>query len=408
MKIQLKILSLAVLVSACSYLVHPIAGNFNEDPEEAKKELSPEAKKILDNTFKDLDPKCLIDTHLHAVGNGEDNSGNWVNADMASLFAPYKKLQFNVYLSASGISDLDKVESQYNKRLITLLESEPRYGRAFLLAFDYHRDENGNIDKSHTSFHIENDYIMKVTSAHPRLMPAISIHPDRPDAISELERFGKAGVRLMKWLPNAMRIDPSNPKHKKFYETMIKYNIILLSHAGVEKAVEGEAYQELGNPLRLRYPLSLGVKVIAAHAASRGLCIDTDDEKKPHVDCFDLFWRLFQDKKWEGKLFADNSGLTIHARLGKPLDVLLEHPEVHHRLMNGSDYPLPAINILYRTSQLLREGYLTEDEASALNEIYKFNPLVFDLAMKRTLRHPKTGQQFKPEAFMMPKELGCF
>ncbi len=133
-----------------------------------------------------------------------------------------------------------------------------------------------------------------------------------------------------------------------------------------------------------------------------------DDPKKPHVDCFDLFWRMFQEKEWKDNLFADISGLTIHARLGKPLDVLLEHPEVHERLMNGSDYPLPAINILYRTSQLRDQGYLTEAQADGLNEIYKFNPLVFDMAMKRTLKHPKTGQKFLPQAFTVPKALNCF
>lgn len=396
------------MLNSCSYLVHPIAGNFSDDPEQAKSELSPAGQKVLDETFKDLDPECLIDVHLHAVGSGENNSGNWVNEEMASILAPYKKLQFNVYMSASSITDIEHAESQYNRRLAQLLASEPRYGRAFLLAFDWHRDENGVIDQSHTSFHIDNDYVYKVASAHPRLMPAISIHPDRTDALSELERFGKLGVKLVKWLPNAMRINPSDPKHEAFYKIMKKYNMILLSHAGVEKAVEGEVYQEMGNPLHLRYPLSLGVKVIAAHAASRGQCIDLDDPAKVHADCFDLFWRLFQDKKWDGKLFADVSGLTIHARVGKPLDVLLQHPEVHHRLMNGSDYPLPAINILYRTSQLKSLGYLTEEEADALNEIYKFNPLVFDLAMKRTLHHPTTGQKFLPEAFTMPKELGCF
>ena len=405
---SIKVLSCLVLLSACSYLVHPIAGNFNDDPEQAKLELSPAATKLLDETFKDLDKGCLVDVHVHAVGNGEDNSGNWVNQDMASIFAPYKRLQFNVYLSASGIDDLDHVESQYNKRLLRLLETEPRYGKIFMLAFDWHRDESGKIHKDHSSFHIDNDYVVKVAQSSKRIMPAISLHPDQENALSELERFGKAGVKLMKWLPNAMRIDPANKKHEAFYKIMKKYNMILLSHAGVEKAVEGEVYQELGNPLRLRYPLSLGLKVIAAHAASRGQCIDMDDPNKAHVECFDLFWRMFNEKKWENNLFADISGLTIHARLGKPLDVLLEHPEIHHRLMNGSDYPLPAINILYRTSQLEDQGYLTEDEAEALDEIYKFNPLVFDLAMKRTLRHPKTGQKFLPEAFTMPKELGCF
>ena len=143
MKVVIKLVLALCLLSACSYLVHPIAGNFNDDPEQAKLELSPAAKKLLDETFEGLDSDCLVDVHVHAVGNGEENSGNWVNEEMASIFSPYKKLQFNVYLSASDVTDLDHVESQYNKRLLSLLETEPRYGSIFLPASAWPRYESG-------------------------------------------------------------------------------------------------------------------------------------------------------------------------------------------------------------------------------------------------------------------------
>ena len=71
--------------------------------------------------------------------------------------------------------------------------------------------------------------------------------------------------------------------------------------------------------------------------------------------------------------------------------------------MNGSDYPLPAINWIYRTSQWKDQGYITDSERESLNQIYHYNPLLFDFVSKRTLHHPKTGMQLRPEIFICQK-----
>ena len=73
--------------------------------------------------------------------------------------------------------------------------------------------------------------------------------------------------------------------------------------------------------------------------------------------------------------------------------------------MNGSDYPLPAINILYKTSQLSDLGFITEKEEELLNEIYSYNPILFDFVLKRTMRSPSTGKRLRPEAFTLPENL---
>jgi mannonate dehydratase len=87
-------------------------------------------------------------------------------------------------------------------------------------------------------------------------------------------------------------------------------------------------------------------------------------------------------------------------RMPVPLATLLKRQDLHSRLVNGSDYPLPAINSLIWTRALVRDGFITAAERQALNEIYDYNPLLFDFVLKRTVRHPETKQRLAASVFM--------
>jgi hypothetical protein len=234
----------------------------------------------------------------------------------------------------------------------------------------------------------------------------MSVHPYRRDAITALERWAGRGGTMVKWLPNAMGIDPSDPRCDPFYQRMRELGVVLLSHAGEEKAVEAEEDQRLGNPLHLRRPLDHGVRVIAAHCASLGRNPDLDDPARPLVPSFELFMRLMEDKRYEGLLFGDISAMTQRNRIGGPLTTILARPDLHTRLVNGSDYPLPAINVVISTGALVRGGYITRRERAGLNEIYDYNPLLFDFVLKRTLRHPGTGRRLPASIFQAHPALG--
>ena len=181
---------------------------------------------------------------------------------------------------------------------------------------------------------------------------------------------------------------------------MKKYRMILLSHTGEEQAVEAEENQRLGNPLLLRRPLELGIRVIMAHSASLGTCDDVDHGGGKSADCFDLFLRLMDEVKYRGLLFGEISSMTQFNRMPGPLAKLLTRQDLHPRLVNGSDYPLPAINALIRTRSLASQDFITTGERQSLNEIYDHNPLLFDFVLKRTLRHPKTRQKLAASIFM--------
>ena len=65
--------------------------------------------------------------------------------------------------------------------------------------------------------------------------------------------------------------------------------------------------------------------------------------------------RLIEDERYRGQLYSDISAMTQFNRSDK-LVALLRRSDLHSQLINGSDYPLPAINALVRTGTLVESG----------------------------------------------------
>lgn len=385
-------------------LIHRVGGAFTHKPEEIK-DISSKAGDLVKRSFDDIDPALLVDYHTHLVGIGTGASGAFVNPKMRTWRHPFHRLKFKVYVSAGGVTDEHDADRQIVERLSRLISNIEGHGKYRLLAFDknYYRDGNENLEK--TEFHVPNDYVFTVAAAHPDLFePVISVNPYRAYALDDLERGRKSGARMVKWLPNAMGIDPSDELCDPFYQKMKQLGLVLLSHGGEEKAVEAEEDQKFGNPLLLRRALDHGVKVIVAHCAGLGNNEDLDDPQRKRIPNFDLFLRLMSEKRYEDLLFADISAMTQYNRAGA-VRTILAREDLHERLVNGSDYPLPAINLLIRTGGLVKQGYITEEERASLNEIYDYNPLLFDFVLKRALKLPGTGKRLPPSVFMANRGL---
>ena len=394
-------------------LIHSIGGAFTKQPEELNSKLSIKSSDLVKRAFDDVDPEKLIDHHVHIAGLGVGGTNAFVNRKMLTWRHPFHRLKLKVYMSSAGVSDEESADPQAAARLAALVVSIKDHGKHRLLAFDknYRRDGSVNLEK--TEFYVPNEYVFELAERYPDLfVPNISVNPYRPDAIEELEKWARRGARIVKWLPNAMGIDPSDPKCDAFYQKMKELDLILLSHGGEEKAVEAEEDQKLGNPLLLRRALDHGVKVIVAHCAGLGSNEDLDspERKQPNrkqIANFDLFLRLMNEKRYSGLLFGEISAMTQFNRSGKPLQTMLAREDLHERLVNGSDYPLPAVNLLIRTRPLVKQGYINNSEAESLKEIYDYNPLLFDFVLKRTLRLPGTSHSFPASVFMVNRALNA-
>ncbi|MEO8326010.1 MAG: amidohydrolase family protein [Nitrospirota bacterium] len=399
------------VVSAFCVSCDLLGGAFDHEPKDLENEVSAEARTLIDQAFKSIQGETLRDYHIHMLGMNENINGTFVNEDWQSPWGGLIHFfQFEIYKSGADITDEQQADVQYLARLKDLIQFMPERGKFGIMAFDYFHDEEGRSHRELSTFHVPNEYVMTLAKKDPDMFfPIISIHPYRENATTTLRHYAQQGVRFVKWLPNAMGIDPASDtmqdKLDPYYRIMKEYDMVLISHTGVEAATEAEEYQRLGNPLLLKKPLDMGVKVVMAHVASLGEC-----EKEEVAICLpgtpyvDLAIQMLEDPKYTGLVFADISALTQYNRHHN-LDKILSKSSIHSKLINGSDYPLPAINIMIQTRSLVSSGHINSEERDALNEIYDYNPLLFDFVLKRTLRHSKTGARFPPSVFVEHPDL---
>jgi mannonate dehydratase len=241
----------------------------------------------------------------------------------------------------------------------------------------------------------------------PTFKPVASVHPHRPNAISELQRVAELGVRHLKWLPPAQHIDPADPRLDPFYRAMARLGIALLSHTGKEHTLRvADGDEDLGNPLRLRHALDAGVTVVMLHAGREGEEeSDTSNAGGPR-SYFERFLEMMRDPSYRGRLFGEISVLP-YVGTQDELATIFTDRNLRCRMLDGSDYPNPALNIVRMLSTKLFESrgplrWSAAEQLStlrarrdALDTIRRQNPILYDFVLKRSLRIRINGR-FEP------------
>lgn len=360
---------------------------------------------IVARAFDGIDPAKAIDAHVHLLGDGGRPGGAWIGEQMLSPRNPLQYARYRFFLNASCVQPGEDAGRAFIDRLLACHRAALPGSRLMLLAFDQVYDANGRERPETTAFHVPDAYTRAVASRYPgEFVWAASVHPYRADAVEALDAAVAGGALAVKWLPNAMGIDPVSPGCDPLYEALARRRIPLLTHGGRERAVRGAGADELGNPLRLRRALDHGVRVIVAHCASFGTGVDLDaGPGGPVVPNVDLFARLMDDPRYERLLTGDISALMQSNRTATALGKVLERTEWHDRLLNGSDYPLPGVPALFDLDDMVAHGFLPADTVPVLEEIQDHNPLLFDFVLKRTVsRH---GVRFAPGVFETARHL---
>lgn len=334
-----------------------------------------------------IDPTQVWDCHVHLAGLGDGGSGIVIGPQLSSLRHPLRYAQRLFYLNASCARHAPgQVDAAYAARLLNLCDAMPAGFKVLLFAFERFHDENGRPEVERTSFYIPNAWAARLAREFPaRFAWAASVHPYRADAVDALHASLADGARAVKWLPAAMGMDPASERCEAFYRALAAQRVPLIVHCGDEKAVQGGGTHHLGNPLRLRRALDAGVRVIVAHCATLGEDVDLDrGEHGPRRPSFELLLRLFEEPR-AATLYGDISAIAQRNRKIAVIRTLLERDDLHGRLLQGSDYPLPGIVPLTSPSALARNGLLPADAVADLASLREHNPLLFDFTLKRLL-----------------------
>jgi hypothetical protein len=273
--------------------------------------------------------KSLIDCHVHLAALPDGDNGCFISPKL--LKSPL--FRFLLWKHELSPAHPREANQRYLEHLLTELRASRHVQKAVLLGMDGFYDQTGLLNRQQTDFLIGNDYVFKTVREHPDVFLAgPSINPQRADAVEEVHRCADAGAVLVKVLPNAQHFNPANRRYISFYRALAARRLPFLSHVGYEFSLVGRD-QSLGDPDRLRLALDEGVTVIAAHACSYGLCL------------YEKFLPILHDLVQRyTNFYADISALTQPTRLGMLLRLRC-HPEIHTRLLFGTDYPLPVFHL---------------------------------------------------------------
>lgn len=278
---------------------------------------------------RDTAKTALIDCHVHLAALPDGDNGCYISPKML------KSPLFRFLLWKHGLDPQRPHEAnqKYIDDLLSELRASHHVQKAVLLGMDGVYDERGRLSQAHTDFLVSNDYVLQTVKAYPNeFLAGVSINPQRRDAVDEVHRCAEAGAALVKVLPNAQQFNPADPRYTPFYRALAERQLPFLSHVGYEFSLIGKD-QSVGDPDRLKLALDEGATVIAAHACSYGLML------------YEKFIPTLHDfVKRYPHFYADISALTLPNRFRMLLH-LRKHPELHERLLFGTDYPLSVFHL---------------------------------------------------------------
>lgn len=308
-----------------------------------------------------------IDVHIHLAGTGCGSSGCWISPRFRHRYT-FRALQWLLKISEHNLNT--SIDGDWVDMIVNYIRtSQLDYG--VLLGFDgvYHQS-HGDLIEDKSQMIIPDDWVFQCCMKHSNLLPGPSINPHSKLAIKRLEKAIENQAVLIKWLPSAQGIDPSNSRHREFYLLLAASQIPLLVHIGGERTF-AEVAPQYNDFQYLKLPLELGVKVICAHSGTPVL-FGGERDQIPDIQ---------QGIARYPHLYLDNSGLLNPGRFHS-VSRLLNADDIQQRTVYGSDWPVPSNSFYFLPSLGLKK----------VRQLEKIkNPVERDIQIKRCLGfHPDT------------------
>ncbi len=350
----------------------------------------------------------IIDIHFHAIGTGSDLEKALANQD--AYAAPAAKRKWLARLVSAVIEgeykhmggatdDQGQVTTDGTFGVAAgLLSTSEELDGAVLLALDgWYTD--GSIDSEKTELFVPNRYLAaKVRELNAKLdgkrfYLGASVNPNRGDWEKELDWVIESDAVLIKWIPSVQNIALDSPSLRGFYGRLARAGIPLLCHTGPEFAFsEGPGRGSFDDYRKLAFPLSEGVKVIAAHCAMPLFPSPDHHEAKEF-----LAFMKAANGDGETRFWADTSAIATGTHVAAVSEIAESYPPAW--LVHGSDFPIPTTdwaNLPWITHDVTPEEYL--------QIVRTKNPLDRDVRSKRAMGLSDSILQNWKSVLRMPRK----
>jgi len=257
----------------------------------------------------------------------------------------YDKITIHFFAKKLGVDPAQLQATPYTTYVTAMAQNtaQSQYlDSACLFGVDSRLNERGEeTDRDNTVCAMTHD-VIKVAAEYPGLfIPFMSINPRRPNALDLIDKYASQGCQGAKFLQNYWGVDLNDEGFIPYYEKLKHYRLPLIIHIGSEYSISSDTRYESVNMLKL--PLETGVTVIAAHMGlgriNHKICFWRNLSKNPKYFDKDYF-TLLEMLKHYNNLYADISATLVPLR-ARALRHLSQQTEIHHKLLFGTDYPVP-------------------------------------------------------------------
>lgn len=305
-----------------------------------------------------------VDLHVHLAGMGAEASagGCHVSPRMRRTLT-YHALR---HLLGATHPDPEEANKAFADRLVGLLEDSTELDYACVFAMDGVYDGAGELKPADSHLFVPNGYVFDVCRRSEKLLPVISVNPQRKDALAELARWGPQAVAL-KWLGPLQKFDPTTRAYEPFYDMLKELALPVIAHSGCEHTFPGME-QRLGDPALYEPIIRRGVPVVFSHCGTGSFMHPGHDYSETFVAMLERYDHVYGDTS----AFCSLVRYKHIKRFGA--DRYIE------RIFHGSDWPIPN-SAVYCLAELGFNRVLQLERNR--------HPLDRDVATKRAMGMPE-------------------
>jgi predicted TIM-barrel fold metal-dependent hydrolase len=259
---------------------------------------------------------------------------------------------------------------EYTRALVESVRNSRHVEKIVLFGVDDRVDDAGNsLHKDITVCATNEDVAALYRGNEDVIIPFFSINPNRPDALDLIDRYADAGFRGAKFLQNYWGVDTREARYRPYFEKLAQRGLPLIVHVGSESSVH--SFKSCESIEMLNHPLESGVQVICAHMA---LSYEPQHifkalSKNPkHFN--EEYYLLIEMLKKYPNLYADISALLTPVR-AKVLRHLSTQSDIHHKLLFGTDFPVPFSMVLNSYDLPYRKRFELSREANPFDRYAK-------------------------------------
>lgn len=234
-----------------------------------------------------------------------------------------------------------------------LLSGSGPVERFVLLAFDWYHDEAGVRPKlpvregvAGGDIYTSNTLIRHLCRQYPqRFLFGASVHPYRENAVACIDEVFSAGACLLKWLPLHQNINAADSRSRAVLRRCGELGLPVLAHYGEEftLATQHRNYVHVRQFLEVLRELRRDGRMppaIVAHVSTPVMPWGDHSSTRLLLDAL-------TGEFAQAPLYADISALTTLGKIPY-LCALARRQELHHKLLFGSDWPVPPLGPMLR------------------------------------------------------------